>query len=323
MSGSNAPSSRQWLGVDIGGTKILALRVDDACDTVECVRVPTPAPFTPDVVCACVTSLVRESVARHGALAGVGVGFPGLVDPRTGRVHASPILPEWEDVPLGERLRDALGHAVVVDNDATAAGYGEYVARGSTPGLNMALLTVGTGIGGALIIDGEVFRGRAGSAGEIGNMSIDFDGARCWCGSRGCLNTFASGTAIARAGTSEAGDDCDGTASEAATAGALEALVRAADAGDHAARRALERGAVALGAGIANVLNLLNPDLVVLSGGVMEIGDAFFERIRTEARSRAFSVPAEHALIERSVRGGDVGALGAACLARERATEAA
>jgi glucokinase len=193
---------------------------------------------------------------------------------------SSIMLPGWDDVPLAERLSAPLGGLpVFVDNDATAAGYGEYLSLGSPEGLNMVLLTVGTGIGGAIIIDGELYRGATGTSAEFGNTTIDWQGETCWCGNKGCLNMLASGTAMAN--------------------------------------RTVEEGARALGAGVANIINIFNPDRVVLTGGVTSLGEAFLDQVRQEASWRAFSESMAHARIEYSVRGIEVGALGAAGLIRD------
>jgi glucokinase len=297
-----------WLGFDIGASKLLACAIDGEGRTLAVQKAATGRDDGPDAVLARVLALgraLRGSAALDGRrLRGVGAGFAGLVDRERGLVRSSIMLPGWDGVPLALRLQKALHAPASIDNDATLAGLGEYRHLGSPPGLNMVLLTVGTGIGGALILGGRLYRGSRGLAGEIGNTTVDRHGPACWCGSRGCLNTLASGSAIAaRAGRA------DGEATAAAAAG-----------GDAAARAAIDDGARALGAGIANLINLFDPDRVVIAGGIAGLGDAWFDLVRTEARARAFAEIAEHVRIEPSARGYDVGAYGAALYGQSAAT---
>jgi glucokinase len=299
-----------YIGLDIGGSKILGAAVADDLRILGTLKVSTVREEGPAAVLQRALGVCRELKERHGPPRGVGAGFAGLVDRRQGRVLSSIILPGWDGIPLAAELSQGLDLPSVVDNDATAAGYGEWLARGSLPGLNMVLLTVGTGIGGAIIIDGKLYRGATGLSAEFGNTTIQWQGRRCWCGNQGCLNTLASGSAIARRAGELGVEGCPSPAG-------VERVAEAARDGDSAAAAAIEEGARAMGAGIANIINIFNPDLVVLTGGVVGMGEPYLQTVREEAGRRAFSESADHARIESSALGPHVGAVGAAGMIRD------
>jgi glucokinase len=299
--------SGPWLGLDIGASKILGAVVSDTLEVLGTCRVPSERERGPEHVLRRALAVCAELIAKSGPARGVGAGFAGLVDGAGGTVLSSIMLPGWDRFPLADRLCAGLDLPSRIDNDATAAGFGELVALGSPPHLNMILLTVGTGIGGAIVIDGKLYRGAKGLAGEFGNMTIDWRGKTCWCGSQGCLNTLASGSAISAHAALLAGE------SEGGTSGVL-GLAGAGLAGDSAGARALREGATSLGAGIANLINIFNPDRVVLTGGVTMLGAPYLDLVRAEARRRALD--GGHARIELSVLGYDTCAFGGACLVR-------
>lgn len=307
-----------YLGLDIGGTKILGAAVTVDLRVLGTLKVATMREDGPDRVIERAIQVCRTLAGRHGTPRGVGAGFAGLVDLQRGRVLSSVILPGWSDVPLAATLSECLDNLpCLVDNDATTAGYGEWLARGSPPELNMILLTVGTGIGGAIIIDGRLYRGATGTSAEFGNTTIQWQGMRCWCGNQGCLNTLASGSAISRRAEELAAAAGQSTLKGLSSPIDVKNIAEAARGGDMAAARAIEECAQALGAGVANIINIFNPDLVVLTGGVPRIGEQYLQTVRDEARRRAFSESADHARIELSVLGPQVGAFGAAGLIRD------
>ena len=183
-----------WIGLDLGGTKLGGVAVDDAGRVQARFRRATEKEDGPEAVFERCVAAVRDLERKAGPADGVGLGFPGLIDPRAGCVRSSVILPGFEGWPLAERLAQAVGRPVALDNDATLAGLGEFVALGEPPGLTLLVLTIGTGIGGAVFIDGKLHRGADGTAGEFGHVTLDWNGEPCACGQRGCLNTIASGT---------------------------------------------------------------------------------------------------------------------------------
>ncbi len=305
----------RWIGLDIGATKILGISMNNSHQMLGSLKLETLRQEGPGAVVERAASLCRTLIERHGPASGIGVGFAGLVDWKKGRVSSSIMLPGWEAFPLASTLSAEMDELpVFVDNDATAAGYGEYIALGSPSGLNMVLLTVGTGIGGAIIIDGRIFRGATGTSAEFGNTSIDWHGKTCWCGNKGCLNMLASGSAI-----SEKAHELAALYDESLLKGlpepiSVEKISEAASRGDAAAARAIEEGARALGAGVANLINIFNPDQVVLTGGVSVLGERYLDLVKDEASARAFDESADHARISMSIVGTEVGALGAAGL---------
>jgi glucokinase len=282
------------LGLDLGGSKLLACVVDgDGTGLGRAIR-PTGRATGPEEARRLVMAAAAELRETTGPFDAAGLGFPGEVDFRAGVARASIMLDGWRDVPLADQLARALDVRCVVDNDVNAAAVAELKCREAEPPGSMLFVAVGTGIGGAIVIDNRLWRGHTGIAGEIGNMTIDREGLVCWCGRRGCLNTLASGAAMEQ------------------RRGGAESLPE----------QALHEAATALGIGLANALNLLNPALVVLGGGVARLGPRWLEAVAAPARSEAFPA-AGQCRIELARAGYDAGAIGAALLAIEATTTAA
>jgi glucokinase len=251
------------------------------------------------------------------------VGSPGPLDSRAGIVVAPPNLPGWRDVPLERLLEDSLGIPVFLEKDTNAAAVGEHRFGAGQGADHMIYVTVGTGIGGGLILDGELYGGTRGMAGEVGHVTIVPDGPVCGCGNRGCLEAMASGTAITRdarrrvtAGVSTLMLDLAGGDVEEITA---KVVARAADRGDEEAQRILAQAMAYLGIGMANLVNLFNPQLIVIGGGLTNIGEALFEPVRRAIDERAFRSPAEVVRVVPAALGDKVGVLGAAVVALMRA----
>ncbi len=262
------------LGVDLGGTKLLAALVDDAGGLVRAVRRPTGAGTGP----ARVLDLVADALSELDApVRGIGLGFPGLVDGERGLVRSSIMLDGWSEVPLAAQMADRFGVPCAVDNDVNAHALAEVRQRGEVH--SMVFVAAGTGVGGAIVLGGRLWRGAAGLAGEIGNTTVDFRaGPRDWAGRRGTLNAFAAG----RAGV------------------------------DWAA------AAETLGVGLGNVVNLLNPSLVVIGGGLASVGPALLDHVRAGLESVAFPEAVAACRVELARAGYEAGALGAALLVPAR-----
>ena len=241
----------QAIGIDVGGTKAAAVRVGASGDVLAHAVVDTPAADVPALLAA----MLEVATAVHTPeVSAVGVGAAGLVETATGRVRYAPNL-AWREVDLREVL-DGLGAPIVVDNDCTTATLGELLV-GAGRGVDTFLYVgVGTGIGGGLVHDGALVRGAHGFAGEIGHLIVEPDGARCGCGNRGCWETVASGSALSRLGRERLGASADGPA-----------VVAAAREGNAAARSVLEDVGRRLGEGIAGLINVLDPELVIVGGG--------------------------------------------------------
>ncbi len=246
---------------------------------------------------------------------GVGIGCPGPLDLDAGVVVSTPNL-GWSGYPVRERISEALELPATLDNDANCATYGEWW-QGAARGLSSVVgITLGTGIGGGLIVDGELVRGASGCAGEIGHTTIDFTGRRCACGNYGCLEAYASGPNIAaraREGL-EAGADSvlpelvDGELDAITAATVYDALTR----GDAYAREVMADTAKMLGAGVANLVNLLNPQMVVIVGGVTRAEEHLFGPLRGEVRRRAFATAVDACQIVPGALPDTAGVIGAA-----------
>jgi glucokinase len=305
------------IGVDIGGTKILALQLDRDNGIVSEVRAATPARGDE------VLEAVAGVITGLGPVEAVGVGAPGLVD-RDGVLRFAPNLPHVVGLPLRAGLEERFpGVAVVVDNDATCAGWAERVLGAGQGSPDVLMVTLGTGIGGGLIAGGQLVRGGNGFAGEIGHMVVEAHGPPCPCGKQGCWERFASGSGLGRLGR------------EAAEAGAAPGLVEraggdpvavrgehvtaAAAAGDAGALAVVDKFAWWVALGLANLANIFDPECIVLGGGLTVSGGLFLEPVR-----EAFLDLVEAATYRPAIRivlaelGEQAGAVGAAMLARDR-----
>lgn len=293
--------SERWiLGVDIGGTNLLVAAVPYAGGTIGALRTAETRPERgADAAVAdiarmaeeVVEEVVREEGGSDDDFVGVGIGCPGPLDLDAGVVISTPNL-GWDDYPIRDRIAEVVGLPATLDNDANCATYGEWW-QGAARGLSSVVgVTLGTGIGGGLIIEGTLVRGASGCAGEIGHMTLDLTGRRCACGNHGCLEAYASGPNIAaraREGlevgrASVLPELVDDDLERITAATVYEALTR----GDRYAREVMAETARILGAGLANLVNLLNPEMIVVVGGVTRANEHLFEPLRAEVRRRAF-----------------------------------
>jgi len=313
--------AERWIGLDVGGTKILAVTVDPQLGVLDSRRIATHAHEGPEAVIERMVDLVSPLLREaRSPIGGLGVGFAGLVDHQQGIIESSIILPGWNNVPLADRLRQALDLDVYVDNDATAAGHGEYQALGSPEGLNMILLTLGTGMGGALLIDGHLHRGSTNMSAEFGNTTIDWQGPDCLSGNRGSLNSLASGRALAASAQKMA--ELHPDSALARHEGPIDCEVLAAlYPADEIVRDLVDQAARRIGTGLANLVQIINPDRISLMGGLCGFGERFLDLIRSEIDARCFAVPARHVELGLARHGDLTGAIGAAALARDGAMQ--
>jgi glucokinase len=285
--------------VDLGGTKLYSAILDstarvlgeDLCDTEAASGVSSVL----NRIVASLTRAARDAGVDCNNLYRVGVAAPGPVETARGHIIDPPNLPGWGDVALGPLLSERLGLPVAVENDANAAAYGEYVAGAGRGARALIYVTVSTGIGGGIVLDGVLYRGPDGAAGEIGHMVVLAGGPACGCGRRGCLEAVASGTAIARDGRNaiERGQAMilRRLAAAANDEVSAEMVAEAAAAGDGDAAGILLRAAEMLGIGLGNLVNIFNPDVIVLGGGVTNIGKALLQPAEVMMRRVAFAVP--------------------------------
>jgi glucokinase len=295
-------STDRWIvGVDIGGTNIVVGLVPEAGgDAIALRNRATRADRGVDAVVEDVVRMAEAAVSASGVdssdVVGMGVGCPGPLDRASGVVSHSPNL-KWRDVPLRTLLEARFDGPVALDNDANCAAYGEWWQGAGKGTESMFGLIVGTGIGGGWISGGELQHGRSDAAGEIGHTTVSFDGRLCACGNYGCLEAYASGPNIAararqgvEAGTASlVADLVDGDLDRVTAVTVFEAAV----AGDAFAERVVNETARILGVGVANLINLLNPEAVVLMGGVTRAGEHLLAPLRAEVRARAFRVAAD------------------------------
>jgi glucokinase len=319
---------RYILGVDLGGTNIVVGTVAENGSSVLGVRSePTGAEEGADAVVARIVRLCRESIAEAGAtgnvpasaIAGVGVGSPGPLDREQGLVLITPNL-GWKNFPLRARVGDPLGLPATLDNDANCAVFGEWWMGAGRGSRYLVGLTIGTGIGGGIVIDGKLYHGASDAAGEIGHTTIDSTGRRCKCGNYGCLEAYASGPAIAARAVEgiEAGAE---SSLPSYTNGDLakitaQTVYQAAHGGDLFAEEVVRDTAKFLGAGIANLINIFNPDTVVVLGGVTLAGERLFTPLRSEVKRRAFKPAVERCRILPGELPGTAGVVGAAATFR-------
>ena len=317
--------SRFVIGVDLGGTKIYTALADREGNLLAEVKVPTEAGagtrHVIDRIIQTVAQVQREAGADGPAVA-LGIGAPGPLNVSTGVVYQAPNL-GWHDVPLKSLLEERLQVPVAVENDANLAALGEYMCGAGRGAKDMVYITVSTGVGGGLILNGRLYHGTGYGAGEIGHITIDPRGPRCNCGNYGCLEAVASGTAMARearrlveGGGGKAILEAAGGEREAITAGAV---ARAAAAGDREAGEIIAGAGRMLGIGVAGIINLLNPDTVVLGGGAMQAGPLLWEAMEREIDRRALKMSREQVRLVPAAMGSRSGLLGAVVLARQQA----
>ena len=310
--------------VDLGGTNLRAANIDRNGRIHERVRTPTPGSKAAADIVSAIVAAVRECEAessKRGAhLGGVSVVVPGSVHVETGAVFNAPNIPSLQGYELVPALKRAIGRPVLLENDANAAAVGE-MWRGVARGYQTILcLTLGTGVGGGIILDGKLWRGADGTAGEIGHTTVEpFAGVKCKCGNTGCLEVYASATAIVRMTREALGrypsSLLHSTATDDLTS---EKVFSAASEGDELALQVFQRMGIYLGIAMANLINIFNPEMIVIGGGVSAGWEMFAQHARAEVTKRAFPVPAQRCQIVRAACGDDAGLIGAAWLAFDR-----
>ena len=316
------PTDQHFIGVELSAAVVRAALV--AGDGQVMAR--REEALTAAELSAQVTRLAAGLRDDSGArVAGVGVGVPGLVNPQTGRVVISTDVPSVVRGDLLAELKAATGLPVVLDNDANAGALGEYTVGAGRGARNMFYVTIGTGIGGALILDGRLWRGASGFAGEFGHITIDPEGVECTCGNVGCLETVASAPNIVRRTQERLRRDSTSSLSRLGLAKNFSAadVAQEARGGDDFALLMIERTGRYIGTAVAAVINLLNVERIVLGGGVMEAGELILKPIIREAGRRSFQPCFEATQIVAATLGPDAVPIGAAMLARNSTTSAA
>ena len=315
------------VGVDLGGTKILSGVYNSSLECIGTSKLSTKSQRgvsrVIERIARCVQDAVDEADLSMKQLAGVGIGAPGAVDFGSGTVIFAPNMEGWKDVPLKKELEKHLGVPVFVENDCNVAALGVYVVELKSKPKSMVGIFVGTGIGGGLVINGELYSGFSHTAGEIGHMVLEVGGAKCGCGNKGCFEALASRTAIfqqIKAGVKDGqktlltdmlGDDLEDLRS-----GDLRKAIRR---GDKFVDRTIDSAAEYIGIATANFINILNPEVVVLGGGVIEaLADEMMSVIVETANDYAMAGAMKGVEIIASELGDNAGITGAAVLARKQ-----
>ncbi|WP_075743578.1 MULTISPECIES: ROK family protein [Actinoalloteichus] len=324
MREASRPDDGVVLGLDVGGTKLAAGVVSRDGRVRAFTTVPTDAADGPVKVIARLCTLAREVLAVAGLspadLTAVGICCCGPLDARTGMVHDPPNLPGWGDVPLADLVAADLGVRTWVENDATAATVGEW-RHGAGRGVrDLVYFTISTGVGGGVVIDGRVLRGGSGNGGELGHTLLVADGRPCGCGARGCLEAYVSGTAIAARARERIEDGGGSTLAALTDIGAAD-VARAARAGDPLASAVWQETTDLLGGALAGYVNLFEPRLVVLGGGVARSGDQLLVPVRDRARALAMRPAADVVDVRPAQLAEKAGVVGAAAVAFERAAD--
>jgi len=316
---------RVFIGLDLGGTTLKGALVSSTGEILQQIRVETEQQDSQRLLRQMIDAIntLRSDEQAGSRAAAVGLGVPGLVNINTRRIEVMPNLPSLSDFDIASELSRASGLPVAIDNDANAAAYGELQAGAARGKKEVFFVTLGTGIGSGLIIDGRIYRGAGGFAGEFGHVTIDPEGIECACGNIGCLETIASGPNIVRRTRERLYRD---RTSSLSTLGiprdrelTAEDIARAARDGDEMAQLMMERTGMFLGIAIAAVVNLLNVEMVVMGGGVMDAGDLILKPTIKETRRRAFPPSFANCEIVIAQLGPQAGRIGAALLARDEA----
>ncbi len=304
------------IGIDFGGTSIKPAVVQGGEIVLRGQSLDTQALGSAEAIMDAMIAELKRLQGEAPGIAAIGAGLPGLVDAEQGIVHELSNVPGWLNVPLRDILRDRTGLPAVVDNDAKAMTYGEWRFGAANRQPNVICVVMGTGVGGGLILNGQLYRGRLNGAGEIGQTSIDYAGVPGHYGNSGALERYVGNRQIAEraaaryagAGTPRAIDDCT-----------PRALAEAAQAGCPVALEVWNEVGTQIGAGLANFVWLLNPDCIVIGGGVARAGELLFAPIRASLCSRTMSLYTEQLNIVPAALGSDAGVIGAAALGLEGA----
>jgi len=324
MSGQRNPLG---IGIDLGGTKILSAVVTLRGKILSKDETATPAKEGQEAVVESILTSISRALAGANIsvseLSAIGIGAAGISNPATGVLFTSPNLPGCRDMPLRDIIEKRLNQKTFLLNDANAAALGELYFGAARGARNFIYVTLSTGIGGGIVINGELYTGALGLAGEIGHMTIQDEGPRCNCGNQGCWETFASGTALAREAKRRIKEGTPTSMIEYVQGDIEKVTARivhiAALQGDNLARELIARTSYYVGVGLANLINIFNPELVVIGGGLSNMGDILLGPAFEVAKERAYRQAFEAARFTTAKLGQNSGVLGAAVFALKKA----
>ncbi|QDX95712.1 ROK family glucokinase [Brevibacillus laterosporus] len=316
-------AKRMIIGVDIGGTTIKVALLDELGNIIAKTQIPTPVPEGEDAIIHQMAATIDQLMEEHGfskeETYGIGIGVPGPVDIETGFVYEAVNL-GLKDTALKAKTEALTGLPTYVENDANAAALGEMWCGAGRGTDNLIAVTLGTGIGGGIIIDGKIVHGVKGVGGEIGHVTVNPDGPLCNCGKKGCMERYGSATAIIL-GLEKAAMEGRSMylAKQLAEKGSLTAkdAFDAAAEGDSAAQEVIDQAAFYTGFGLSHIANLLNPAKIVIGGGVSAAGDVLFKLIRKSFDTYTWKIAAESCEILPATLGNDAGVIGAGWLVKQ------
>jgi len=292
--------SENLIGVDIGGTKILMAVTDTNGTVKKRMEIPTTDDSPQEIL-----SQICGVIKSFGRCRSVGVGIAGDVDSERGILRFSPNLPKWRKINIKKYIEKNTNIPVCVENDANCAAYGSYVIDGGRKYKNFVTITLGTGVGGGIIIDGKIYRGSTGSAGEIGHITINPDGPKCGCGNRGCLEAY-----IGTQGIKNIAGQL-GFKAEKVTPATIAA---AAEKGDRTALDVYKKVSEYLAVGVGSIINIFNPDMISFAGGVANNFNLMENNLRQELAVHSFETPLKHVKIVRTKNIKNLGAIGASLI---------
>jgi len=320
-------AEQYFIGVDVGGTKVAAGLVNPAGEITHQTRIPMVAANAGAGLAAVTAAIDSVRAASNlnpelrGSISGIGICAPGPLDPRTGVVVNPPNLPGWRNFPLAAEISKAYRLPVRVDNDGNAAALAETLWGAGRGYRNVFYATLGTGIGTGIVFDGRIYHGRTGSAGEGGHVTIDYRGPRCNCGKLGCIEILASGTAIARRASEQIAAGRRSAILEQA-GGHLDKITgemvgRAYVAGDSLAKELLQETAMFLTVWLGNIVDLLEPDVMIVGGGAASLLQPFFDEIRARLPGWCVNSHCQEIPLVMAHYGADAGIAGGAALCLE------
>jgi len=303
-----------YIGVDLGGTNIKAGAVSDRGEILKEQQISTEADQGSAHVLDRIVQLTQD-ITEGSEIGGIGIGIPGQIDVNGGICHFAPNLPGWKEVSVTPAIREKLDCTVVVDNDANVAALGEFAYGAGRGSQHMLMVTLGTGVGGGLVLNGRIFRGFRDLAGEFGHMTVDYNGYTCSCGRKGCIEEYASIRGIVRMVQEQLDAGVESSLKDIEKLTPREIYHDAVN-GDKLAIEAFQQAGDYLGIALADVSNLLNIERVVVGGGIANAGNFILDAARARVQKDALPVAAQSVEIVKAKLGNSAGLVGAAYLAR-------
>jgi glucokinase len=320
LYGRGNKMDKKVIGIDVGGTNLRGAVVSADGEILRRMKIASQADKGIEAVIDNLASLI-QSVGEGEDVSGVGFGIPGIIDFKTGIITQAPNISNVNNYPIRDSLSRKLGGMnVIIENDANCAAVGEWWMGAGKDVDSLVMITLGTGVGGGIILDRKLWRGADGFGGEVGHMTIYPGGPKCNCGNYGCLEVYSSATGIRRMVKEALADPDTKTAlrelvKDEDPGRIPEVVMKAAQEGDGAALGIWEQFGIALGIGMASLVNILNVEMIVIGGGVSQAWELFIERALSELKRRALRAPAERVKVMESVLGDDEGIIGASYLA--------